>query len=712
MVKCNDIMKYFQKIKKENRGIATLEMLIALTIITMVISSVILLVFGSQGTTVSSQTNQEALYKAQQQIERARATARADFNDSTLNPGTVTTYDTSGITYTKNLTVTPSVDGLTKLITSLIQWGTNSVSLSTQVTDWFSAGGICNPTISGDWTQPQGYGYFDFPSSKGASGVALKNNIAYVTSDPSSASTDDFYTIDVSDPTLRPLTRLGHFSTTYGLTDIATVITPTETYSYVSAHSATAQLLVIDVSNPNTPPLDVTKIKKQIDVTTTGDTAYGNTIFYINNKIYLGLTNSDGPEFYVFCIAPDPDISACSPSSPINPVQIGSYEVGAEVNRILVRDDFAYISTATTPSNYQVIKLNINLGVPSYVDSYMSSSFTGQALALNKATNTLYFGKKGGTGNPRLFALNTSNLNSPFWNANISDSIYTLIRRGNLLFMTTGDSNDGLQIWDISSAGPVTTPTRYDTSPLNIQQGATVGSSCVGNLLYIAQKSNRALQIVGPFIPITFDYTFSTPPGNIILVQGGPSQTTSFTISKLSGTPVPVDFSDSGLTSGVTMSYSNNPCSPSPNRCSNTLTLSASASATLGTNLVTINGTSPTRSVSFNVTVNSPSFAYTLSTPPDISVVFGGPTVPVVETVTMASGAPQLVTLTAPNPDPTTISISASPLTCTPNATPPYTCSVTFQYSAISTSHGNFPNQRISGSPNSVLSNRFRITAN
>lgn len=54
---------------KRSKGIATLEMLIALAILVVSISAVILVAFGNQAMSVDAQTNSEALYKAQAALE-------------------------------------------------------------------------------------------------------------------------------------------------------------------------------------------------------------------------------------------------------------------------------------------------------------------------------------------------------------------------------------------------------------------------------------------------------------------------------------------------------------------------------------------------------------------------------------------------------------------------------------------------------------------
>ena len=62
-----------------NRGFSTLEMLISMALMVLVISYVMPLASGVQSTSVDSETNQEALYKARNLLEDARAIAFSDF---------------------------------------------------------------------------------------------------------------------------------------------------------------------------------------------------------------------------------------------------------------------------------------------------------------------------------------------------------------------------------------------------------------------------------------------------------------------------------------------------------------------------------------------------------------------------------------------------------------------------------------------------------
>lgn len=463
----------------KNRGVSTLEILIAFAILTLSISAVIMVVFGNQSIAIDTQTNVEAISKAQKLLEEQRALSRDDF--AAVDDIAETTDDV----YTTSV-IKEDINSSTKRVTSLVSWPAGgrslSVKLSTILTDWLHPAPKCSPVITGNWKKPKVYGYVDFPSPKGGSDVFVGGSKAYVTSDPGSSSFDDFYIIDISDPELEPLPKLGHFSTTYGLTGVEV----SGTNAFVTANSAVYQVLSIDLLDYNN--LDVTKIQDEYDLTAPSDTAVGNTISRVDNLLYVGLTKSAGNEFRV--------IDASTPSS-LSEVGTG-FEVGAAVNQIVVEGTTAYLATASTTAHLIVLDVS-DPSNPVLVDKkHPHAVLTGQSFALDTNTHTLYFGRIGGSANPKFLGLDTGDLATPFWtlDRDHNDGVYTMTLRSHLLFMTTAKPNDGLQIWDVSD--PTSEPVRYETDPLNIQQGSTAGADCSGNLLYVAQQKNRAMQIVGP----------------------------------------------------------------------------------------------------------------------------------------------------------------------------------------------------------------------
>ena len=220
----------------KEKGSSTVELLIALSLFVLTISAAVTVIFGNQSVSTDTQTNAEALYRAQAILEQTRAASRSNFV-SVISQST-TTEQSGPLIYSKKLDVT-DIDTFTKQATSTVTWQsgghTFSIALSTLLTDsQTAAGNKCSPTITGDWTAPQIYGYVDFPSPKGASSVDVHGSKAYITSDPNSATTDDFYVVDLtgagpSAPSF-PTPSGTHFSTSYGLTDVRTV----GNYAYVA----------------------------------------------------------------------------------------------------------------------------------------------------------------------------------------------------------------------------------------------------------------------------------------------------------------------------------------------------------------------------------------------------------------------------------------------------------------------------------------------
>lgn len=78
-------------IKSNNRGVATLEILLAMAIIVMTLSVTLMLSFINQSVLVDGQTNREALNKAEELLEESQALGSKDYR--LVNPVSSTTDD-------------------------------------------------------------------------------------------------------------------------------------------------------------------------------------------------------------------------------------------------------------------------------------------------------------------------------------------------------------------------------------------------------------------------------------------------------------------------------------------------------------------------------------------------------------------------------------------------------------------------------------------
>jgi hypothetical protein len=296
---------------------------------------------------------------------------------------------------------------------------------------------------------------------------------------------------------------------------------------------------------------------------------------------------------------------------------------------------------------------------------------SGQGLYLSKDGETLYFGRGGANSahNPEFFSLDVSNPAS----INQIDSKYlgstanAMTVRQNLAFMVTSDPSLGFQIWDLDN---LSNPSPYGS--INVEQTSTGGMDCEGNYMYVAQKSNKALQIVGPYIPSTYALSNS---GNITVTQGQSGGNT-ITATIISGTPPSVSFSISGLPAGAVPTFNPTNCTPN---CSTTLSISTNYPATpAGTYPILVTGTGGI-TTTFNLIVNPLPipFDYSLSVMPATIAMNRGSLASTIITVTKISGIAQPVTITVSGMQ-NNVTITPNPVSCTPNNS----CNITLNITA------------------------------
>lgn len=479
-----------------SKGSSTLELLIAFAVLILSITAGTLVVFGNQSVSVDTETNNEALSKAQFLLEDTRAKSRDDF--SSIMPQS--SVEPSGpISYTKTLDVT-DIDSFTKLAKSTVAWlsggRTLNIVLQTLLTDPNSAlgGDTCNPNFGLGWDNPQLLGSADVGQNNGGTDVDVLGKKAYVTADASSAAKHDFYIVDVTDPTISNLPIFGSINTGPGLAAVHVA----GKYAYVANMSTVTQLQVIDVSTPSAPA-----VVASLDVTAPADTAVGNSIFYGNKKVYLGLTKSSGPEFYVLDV-----------SDPLNPSVKASFETNTGINAITMKNNIAYLavrygSDGVTPEQLRVMDVSqADSGIIAELNPFgpNPSTMSGEGLYISKDGKTLYLGEGGAnpSNKSEFFSLDVSvpssisQINSKYIPTSNDVTVNAITVRNNLAFLWTDDTNLGFQIWDLNTLSTTTTP--YGS--LNTQQTATGGLDCDGNLVYTAQRSQKALQIIGPTINV------------------------------------------------------------------------------------------------------------------------------------------------------------------------------------------------------------------
>lgn len=184
------------------------------------------------------------------------------------------------------------------------------------------------------------------------------------------------------------------------------------------------------------------------------------------------------------------------------------------------------------------------------------------------------------------------------------------------------------------STNPVTPPangTASSTLTLTASATATTGAATVtvtGVSGSTTHSTTIALTVNAAATP---NFTIGASPSSVTVTQGG-NGTSTITITSQNSFSSATTLTTTGLLSGVTAAYSTNPVTPPANgSATSTLTLTASATATVGTAIVTVTGTSGSlvHSATISLTVNSSTgtqtavFDSTLKAPKCVNVASG-----------------------------------------------------------------------------------------
>ncbi len=487
---------------------STLELLIAFSILTLSLSTLVMGVFGDQSSVLDTRLSAAALQVAETILKEEELLAQQDFK--LANP-TSTPIIQDG--YEFSAAVALSALGFsTKQATSSVNWVSggvaHNVELSTLLTDLSSGNDTCDSIVVGDWsTLPAPLPGVTLTSFAGVplgvysiSDVDAYRGRLYVTATKTTSATDPtLFVFDISPSgTLSLVGKVDNAASTRdGLAAVRVALDPASgnTYAYVaSAHPASwttcatgpscSELQVIDVTNPGAmSPSSITSYKLP---GVGGSTAAGNALFYTNHTVYVGLTSpglGNGPGFH--------EVSVISPTSPS---YVGNYDLGQhDVNAIHVHGGYAYIAS---PLNEEAIILR--LSDLSYRSGFNAPVGGGNGKAVYVVGNTLYVGKTTNAGAEyyRLDAGDPDNIqsNNPTpVKRDVGSSLNALIARDYLTFLLT---NTELQIINATSTALV-------ASHALAVSGSSYEPSldCEGNVLYIASNDaahNGSLSVVSP----------------------------------------------------------------------------------------------------------------------------------------------------------------------------------------------------------------------
>jgi hypothetical protein len=196
-----------------------------------------------------------------------------------------------------------------------------------------------------------------------------------------------------------------------------------------------------------------------------------SSIFYKNNKVYLGTEKWSGEEFNIIDV-----------SDVINPVKIGGLEIGSKVNDIYVDGNIAYVASS---DQFQLRVVDIkNPNNPTVLNTFSPSGWQRQeGKTISLFEQSLNFGRTSGGFNFisdheafSWLANSSTTLDNPF-SIDVPSGVYGIVRDRDRIYLATRQVDRELQIFDTQLSA--STSSAYS---LPIQPQAM---TCDGDHLYI-----------------------------------------------------------------------------------------------------------------------------------------------------------------------------------------------------------------------------------
>ncbi len=472
------------------KGQSIAEILVALGLFVVGIGSVTILIFGGQGIV---EDRDDAIYAqslVKEGVEGATSILKGDWTGAADGTYGLTFSNASGTWqfsggqdaqngFTRQITVT-TIDANQKKVKSSVAWQAApgrslSGELITLVTNWQEA--VLCPTdgygsgVSGNWASPQTLGSIDLGAGNEGTGIDARKKMVYISAKASTASKADIFIVDATDGANPEV--LSSLNTGPGLN----AIDVEGRYAYVVSRDDEDHLQIIDICNKTNPTLVST-------YELPGGADRGLSIFYANNKVYIGTDDDSAPEFYIV------DVTNRS-----SPSLLGSLEIGDDVNGIYVAGNTAYLAT---PLDSELVAVDVsNPANPSIVGSYDAPGNSENGLSVFGVGNRLYLGRAWGakhTNHHELHVLDITATSSPnnLGSKDVPTDVLDFVVQDHLAFLGTNDSNKELQIFDISNPANIT-----PVATMNFPNYVTA-LDYEDNVVYASVRSNDAVRIIVP----------------------------------------------------------------------------------------------------------------------------------------------------------------------------------------------------------------------
>ncbi len=431
-------MKTFSFSKQKQPGFSLMEVLLAIALLSIIVTSVTgAIIYGRESTALSGKRARATLI-AEEGLEAVRSIRDEDFSNLTngthgiaITNNTWTLSGTSDITDIFNREVTISeINSTTKEITSKVTWQQNlqrtgEIILKTYLTHWML------PTIIDGWGNSFVESNIDISGSL-AFGMRIQVDGDYAYLSKYLLGLPDFFIVDITD-TNNPFIS--------GSLDVPTNpedIDISGNRAYVISNDQVQELAVIDISDKANPTLLATYNAPGIDGS--------KRITINNNRAYI---LQDDNNFLVVNITNN------------TPSLLGSLDLGHEGKDVIVIGDYAYTSSEMDSQELRVIDISDTNNL-TIVGSYdLNGSENGNAIT--GFDETIIIGRTNG----EVSTIDISDPTDPVLldTINTDGDVRDMILGNNdeYVFLGTDNSNAEFQILDISNPSKIFIVEELDT---------------------------------------------------------------------------------------------------------------------------------------------------------------------------------------------------------------------------------------------------------
>jgi methylated-DNA-[protein]-cysteine S-methyltransferase len=494
-----------------NKGIATLELLIAIAIVTVTLSGSVMVAFGGQTAGLDVNLTNHGLYRVKTGISETVASLISDWNSAENE----TIEDDI---YTKT-SVISNVTHCLKQVNYDVDWVTekfrdqnlNSATLVSSIEEVENLGGDCDPFPPTDWDAPSSYPFANpiFSGSSASDVDVIKRSggerFALVTTlkNPSPSGSNTFWIIDVSDLDADPV-QYSAFETPNDLLSVDAI----QDFAFTVGLATEEQnpLIAFDIRDEN----NIVLVASSSLPNTEGHNSFEKirSVYYYDGIVYVGADYMIGSEYHEFHFFEFDD------NNPENLNWQDSINVDRKVNDIVVQNGIAYLATGPGGDNAVLRIYDVDPSSVSYLELLGSFAASSQedGTSLYLLGNYIYLGRERTTGsNHDFFVIDISDPTNPTLAdsaqlaLNNNTEVSGIFVNGNIAFIVTSDqtpANGGGPFIMFDVRDPTDISIISPCTAVNWSEKAT-GLDMVDDLAFVSNDSNDALQVIYPTLSCT-----------------------------------------------------------------------------------------------------------------------------------------------------------------------------------------------------------------